>query len=164
MSRPVIALCTLLLAGCAQTSTIPLAANTVQITSRAAPACGAEGAERMAFRQAAVETINRGFDSFVILNGQYQGDTFVAGYTPVQAYSSGTAHVNSFGNSATVYGNTTTTYTGGQPITMTRHSQGLIVRMFKDGDPAAANALSARDSLGPEWSKIVREKNYTCLS
>lgn len=142
---------------------MPLAADTVQIVSRAAPICGAEGAERLAFRQAAAETIRRGFDRFAIINGQYQGDTFVAGYTPVVAQSHGTGFVHGYGNSAMVTGSSTTTYSGGAPITMTRHSQGLIVKMFKDGDPNGSNALGARETLGPDWQKVVSEDKITCL-
>ena len=40
----------------------------------------------------------------------------------------------------------------------------VIVKMFKEGDPAGAKALSARDLLGPNWQKIVNEKiKTTCL-
>jgi hypothetical protein len=35
---------------------MPLAQDTVQITTRAAPACGADGVQKVAFHQAAVET------------------------------------------------------------------------------------------------------------
>src|SRR5262245_40675109 len=67
--------------GCAGTSTMPLAQDTVQITARAAPICGAVGAEKLALKQAAVETIRRGYDRFVVLNAQaggtYRGNTAV---------------------------------------------------------------------------------------
>jgi len=33
------------------------------------------------------------------------------------------------------------------------HDQGLIVKMFKDGDPKGANAISARATLGPKWQE-----------
>ena len=40
----------------------------------------------------------------------------------------------------------------------------VIVKMFKEGDPAGANALSARDLLGPNWQEIVNKKIKTsCL-
>jgi hypothetical protein len=37
---------------------------------------------------------------------------------------------------------------GGDPIVA--HHEGMIVKMFRDNDPVAANALSARAMLGPK--------------
>ena len=145
------------LAGCARSATIPLSADTVQITTSAAPMCGVTGAQSVALRRAAIETINRGYDSFLILGGQYQNNVRVAGHTPVVASTTGTASV--YGNVA--YGQATTTYYGGQPIIAGSHDQGLIVKMFKEGDPAGANAISARQQLGPEWKKVVTETEAT---
>ena len=67
-------------------------------------------------------------------------------------------------NMATVSGHSTTTYSGGYPIIAGTHDQGLIVKMFKDGDPTGANAISARDQLGPKWQEAVDENSIgTCL-
>jgi hypothetical protein len=133
------------LGGCAGASTIPLAQDTVQITARAAPICGAVGAEKIAIRQAAVETIRRGYDRFIVLNAQ-AGGTY-AGSTPVivQNLGGGVAMAS-----------------GGAP--MIAPNQGLVVKMFKEGDPAAANALSARDSLGPDWQEQAKKNTINCLS
>ncbi|MCP4286250.1 MAG: hypothetical protein GY792_17685 [Gammaproteobacteria bacterium] len=147
------------LSACASTSTIPLAQDTVQITARAAPACGGAGAEKVALKQSAVETINRGYDRFVVVNAAANSSVRVVGHTPVHSTTTG---------SATIYGNTafgtanTTTY-GGTPIYGGAHNQGLIVKMFKSDDPASANALDARTILGPEWEKTVKETTLTCL-
>ena len=129
----------LVLGACAQSSTVPLAVDTMQITTRAAPACGGStGAQKLAMKRAAVETITRGYDKFVILGAQDRNDAKVLGYTPV--------------------------HTGGQPIIAGGHKQSLIVKMFKADDPAGANALPARVQLGPEWQKIVNEgESNTCL-
>jgi hypothetical protein len=35
--------------------------------------------------------------------------------------------------------------------------------MFKDGDLAGANALDARQQLGPDWQEAVNKKKWTCL-
>jgi hypothetical protein len=51
------------LTGCAKSSVIPLAADTVQITAATARACGQTGAQEVAVRRAAVETIQRGLTS-----------------------------------------------------------------------------------------------------
>jgi hypothetical protein len=93
------------LSACASSSVIPLAQDTFQITAAAAPVCGVTGAQRIAAQQAAVETIRRGYDRYIIVGGQYQNNVGVAGYTPVTAQTTGTATATGFGNSATAYGN-----------------------------------------------------------
>ncbi len=148
---------------CVSSSVIPLAQDTFQITAAAAPVCGVTGAQKIAAQQAAVETIRRGYDRYLIVGGQYQNNVGVAGYTPVTAQTTGTATATGFGNSATAYGQSTATYSGGQPIVAGSHDQGLIVKMFKEGDPAGANALDARGTLGPEWQKTVSSNTMTCL-
>lgn len=151
-----------LIAGCARAGVMPLAQDTIQITSSAAPACGRQGAQKVAFQRAAVETIRRGYDRFIIIGGQAETDIRVIGYTPTQAYSTGSATATGYGNRATAYGSSTTTVTGGQPIYGGSHNQGLVVKMFRDGDPAGANALPARETLGPDWQDAVSKNKWTC--
>ena len=91
MKIVILATCAVVLCGCAKSSTIPLSADTMRITTSAAPVCGATGAESIAFRRAAVETINRGYDKFIIIGGEAQNNVGVVGYTPVQAQTTGTA-------------------------------------------------------------------------
>ncbi|MGY3576808.1 hypothetical protein [Bradyrhizobium sp. USDA 4504] len=124
------------LGGCAGASTILLAQDTVQITARAAPICGSAGAEKIAVREAAAETIRRGYDRFIVMNAQ-AGASY-AGSTPVvvQNLGGGVAMAS-----------------GGTP--MFAPNQGLVIKMFKDGDPATANALPARETLGPDWQEQV---------
>ena len=38
-----------------------------------------------------------------------------------------------------------------------KHNQALVVKMFKDGDPRGANAISARGTLGRDWQEAVKE-------
>lgn len=157
-----IAICglgSLLLAGCASSSTIPLSQNMVQISVSAAPACGMRGAQQMALRQAAVETINRGYDAFIVANGQ--SSTTMVGTTPTYAHTTGSATVYGSPGYATAYGSANTVTYGGMP--MFSHGQGLTVRMFKEGEPGFENALSARQTLGPDWQEIASKKKYTCL-
>jgi hypothetical protein len=154
---------TIALFGCAGSSTMPVSQDTVVISSRAAPICGAEGAQKVAFRQAAVETIRRGYDRFLIVDGQYQNNVGVVGYTPVTAQTYGTATATAYGNTAVAQGSSTTYYSGGQPIIGGSHRQGLAVKMFKDGDAAGANAISARGELGPKWAEYVKSETITCF-
>ncbi|MGH6713108.1 MAG: hypothetical protein ACREEK_29655 [Bradyrhizobium sp.] len=132
------------LGGCAGTSTVPLAQDTVQITARAAAICGSVGAEKLALKQAAVETIRRGFDRFIVINAQ-AGGTYV-GNTPIVVQNMG-------GGMAMA--------SGGQPIIAP--NQGLVIKMFKDSDPQGSNALLARDTLGPDWQEQVKKDSITCL-
>ena len=117
----------------------------------------------MAFQRAAAETIRRGYDRFVILGGQAQTQSRVLGDTPTTAYTTGTATATRSGNTATAFGSSTTTVTGGQPILANAHGQDLIVKRFKQGDPAGANALDARQELGPAWQDAVHKNTWTCL-
>jgi hypothetical protein len=97
----------------------------------------------VAFKQAAAEVIRRGYDKFVILGGQQSAE--VAGYTPVMA--------NRLGNGVMV--------SGGDP--MIAHGQGLMVKMLREDDSAAASALSARQTLGPDWQQISQKASLTCF-
>jgi hypothetical protein len=159
----ILALLPLVVVGCARSAAMPLAKDTVEITSSAAPACGRAGAQKVAFQRAAVETIRRGYDRFVIVGGEAQTDIRVLGYTPTTAYTTGSATATGYGNTATAYGSSTTTVTGGMPIYGGSHNQGLVVKMFRDGDPAGANALEARQVLGPAWQDAVNKNTWTCL-
>lgn len=44
------------------------------------------------------------------------------------------------------------------------YSQGMVVRMVPEGSPEARNALSARETLGAEWQKIVAKRAPTTCS
>lgn len=144
------------LAGCVRTSVMPLAANTVEITASAAPVCGAIGAQKAAVRDAAIETIRQGFDSFVIAGSGMQNNVGVVGYTPMTAHSFGTTTAMGDSNFATAYGSSTTTYSGGSPIFFGHHNQEILVHMFRRTDAGSNNAISARRLLGPHWKNIVK--------
>ncbi|MGO4682371.1 hypothetical protein [Hyphomicrobium sp. 2TAF46] len=162
MRRIFFGLC-IALVGCAKASTIPLTKDTLQITSSAAPVCGMTGAQNVALHQAAVETIRHGYDNFLIVGSQYQNNVGVVGYTPVVANTTGSVTAMGYGNSATAFGNSTTTYSGGQPIIAGTHNQSFVVKMFKDGDPAGNDAISAKSTLGPKWQEAVAQDSHTCL-
>jgi hypothetical protein len=145
------------LTACVRSSVLPMSNDTIQISTRAAPVCHGEAAQRLALRRAAIETINRGFDRFVVLNAALSPE--FAGYLPgsatTNAYATGTA----YGNTASVYGTSTTTYS--PPTPMIAHTQSLVVKMFRETDPGASDAISARGILGPGWVKAVQEDSTT---
>lgn len=140
-ARFTIVVAALVLGGCVRTSVMPMAADTVQITARAAPICGGEGAERVAFERAAIETIRRGYDRFVLLNGLAQNNIKVGSH---------------------VYGNAYGVYSS--PWVYGTHDQALIVKMFRDKDPMAKNALSARATLGSAWQQRILDNRDTCTT
>ena len=150
-----------LLCACANSAVMPLSADTFQLTASAAPVCGRTGAQNVAVRRAAIETINRGFDKFMIMGADAQNNVRVVGHTPVQALTTGTATATGYGNMAAISGQSTTTYTGGYPIVAGTHDQGLVVKMFKEGDPAGAQAIAARGTLGPKWKDAIQESSAT---
>jgi hypothetical protein len=149
------ALFLMLLAGCARSSVMDLDSNTIQISTSAARRCGMQGAQEVAVKRAAIETITRGYDRYLILGGDYDNNVRVVGHTPIVANTYGSGSVYGYGNSATYGGQSSTYVTGGQPILGGSHDQTLILRMFRASDPAGANAVDARRVLGPEWQKIV---------
>lgn len=163
MKIGLLAIAAILLGACASSRVMPLGDNTFQISSSAAPVCGQAGAERVAFQRAAVETVNRGFDSFRILAGNYSNDVRVVGYTPVTARTTHSGSIYASGYGRATYGGTSNTYvSGGQPIVGGSHGQGLVVRMYREGEPGATGAISARGELGPDWQKIVKSNRLTC--
>jgi hypothetical protein len=53
------------------------------------------------------------------------------------------------------------TCSGGYPIVAGSHDHGLIVNMFRNGDPSGVNAVSGRGMLGPKWTEAVKENEAT---
>lgn len=133
MRRILLGLAAVCSTGCASVSTIPLSKDSFQITSNTIYGCGIDGAQRVAYKQAAAETIRRGYDSFLILDTDR--DSRVDG-------------------ASSFYGGASFSH---------QHSQGLKVKMFKEGDPTAGAAISARETLGPKWEEAIKpDTSYSC--
>ena len=148
----------LLLAGCASSSVTPVSKNEFILNTSAAPVCGQSGAAKVAAKMAAVETIRAGYDGFVIKGAQSSDNVRVVQTAPTGAYTTST--YNGVGN--TVYGSSNTTFTGGGPLVLGDHSRDLAVRMFRANERGFANAVNARDFLGPEWIELVKSGVSTC--
>ena len=130
------------LAGCAETSVMPLSAKRVQILVDSSD-CGAARAQDIAFRQAAAETIRRGFDRFMVVStdrASRTGTTFVSP-TVTRTFSG------------------TTTTSGGFFTTTTEHESVVVIHMFGSSEPEAEEALDAREALGPDWKAVVASKD-----
>ena len=168
MRSVILLLAAVALIGCARTSVMPLTADTVQITVEAAPVCGQTGAQKVALKTAAIETINRGYDRFVIAGGSYQDNVGVTRTTPPISNSTSTStstfNVYQYGFGTTVdtsipfrafqQQNILESYFQGQQ--MRQHQvQVLVVKMFHEDDESAENAVDARGVLGEDWRNIV---------
>ena len=114
--------CLAALSGCAQVNTMQLAKDRVQITASAAPICGIVGPQNLAAQQAAIETLRRGYDSYIIEGADHQWEPH-----------------------------------GGHIA----HSQDVVVKMFHQNEPGSAEAISAREVLGPKWQQIINQDNPT---
>lgn len=116
--------------------------------------CGATGSSKVAERQAAIETLKAGFDRYIIVGADSANN--------VRTMRTG----GTYNTTGTVYGNqinATTTYTPGPIIAAGRHDTAFSIKMFKDGDPGASRAISARSTLGPNWAnEIKRGAMTTC--
>lgn len=145
------------LAGCTSSSAVRTSQNTAIIQTSAEPMCGSTGAARVAAKQAAIETIKAGYDRYIITGAASDSSVGVT-QLPGQYHTSGTANV--YGNYGTF--NATSVYQPGPTIVTGSYDQSFAIRMFKDGEAGANQAVSAREALGPEWEKIVKDGVRMC--
>lgn len=144
--------------GCVSTDVTQLSRNQFVISTSAAPACGTSGARRVVNRMAAVETIRQGFDRFIVLDGRTESNVSSVYMPPTSAFTSGQA--TTYGN--TTYGSATTTYSGGGVMYVGSNDSSLNVVMLRATDPGYDNAIDARQALGPDWERLVKEGIRTC--
>ena len=127
-----------LLSGCASTSVMQTSANTAEITVDAAPVCGTTGAQKVAYEDAAIETLRAGFDRFII--GADAGASNLSGAV-TGADVTGSPYQSS-GISSTTF--------------LFHHHERLFIHMFRPGDAGYDDAVDARSVLGPRWEAKVR--------
>lgn len=136
----------LLLSGCAATSVTPLSKNQVLISTNAAPACGTEGAARVASQMAAVATLRNGYQRYVLQGAGLQNNTRVVSTGPTYATTIGS----------------TTYFGGGTSYVSGSNNAQFSVLMLNPGDSGYTNGLDAKTILGDEWEKKVRDGINTC--
>lgn len=144
------------LTSCAGASGVRMSEREILVQSSAAPICGGQGAMKVAQTQAAIETIRAGYDRYVI-TGAASANNVRSHVVPGSSNTYGTANV--YGNSATF--NSTTTYSP-TVVTTGRHEQSFAIRLFKEGEPGASGAISARSILGPKWAEKAKSGVITC--
>jgi hypothetical protein len=142
------------LSGCAGSEAVRTSSNTMIIRAEAAPFCRGTGALRVAQQSAAIETIKAGYDRYIITAGQAQNNVTVS-------QMPGSSNTTIVGGRGFYQG--TTTYQPGPMIAAGSHDQGLAIAMFREGEPGAQQAISARDTLGPNWQEKVKSGIHTCL-
>lgn len=147
----------LLLSGCANTETVRTSANTFVLYTSAAPVCGSMGSLKIAQKMAAVETIKAGYDRYVFIAGDMENN--VTSYTAPGTYHTN-GQLNVFGNSA--YYSSSSYYQPGPTYFSGGHDTYLHVKMFKKGDKGYSKAVSARETLGENWQKLVSEGVRSC--
>jgi hypothetical protein len=146
------------LAGCVSTSVTPISQNQFILNASAAPVCGNTGAAEVASRMAAVETLRRGYDRYVIQGAQSQSNVGIINRPPTGAFTTG--NFSGYGN--TVYGSSQTVFTGGGPMVVGTHDTGLAVLMLRPGEQGYNNALDARTVLGTDWQELVEKGIRIC--
>lgn len=144
----------LVLGACARGEAVRTSANTMIIQTGAAPVCGGAGALKVSQQLAAIETIKAGYDRYIITSGQAQNNVTVSqmpgSYNTTATYGGGMYQGR-------------TTYQPGPTIVAGSHDQVISVVMFREGEPGAQQAISAREILGPEWPEKVKSGVRTCL-
>jgi hypothetical protein len=156
------------LVGCARSSSMLLDSRTASITTTAAPICGSDGAQQVAMKNAAIATLRNGFDRYVIRDGMAKSDVRVIGHTPTYGSSYTNGHISVTPGRNTWTGNysssTTTQVYGAYPIIAGGHKQSLVVTMFRKGESGYEYGVDARTVLGPDWQKVVTKgKMLTCF-
>lgn len=125
--RSLIAVTSLLIVvGCVETSVQPLTQSSFKISTEAEDMCGAKGTRQITFREAAIEVIKRGADRFIVVGDQSRSAITGGMFTTYGGFDS--------------YGTNT---------------QDMVIQIVTKGDPRFGDALSARQTLGPDWQAIV---------
>ena len=145
------------LAGCTNSSAIRTSQNTAIIQTSAEPMCGSVGAARVAQKQAAIETIKAGYDRYIITGAASDNSV---GVTQLPGHYNTYGTANMYGNRGTF--SATSIYQPGPTIVTGSYDQSFAIRMFKDGEPGSNQAVSARETLGQEWEKIVKDGVRMC--
>lgn len=144
----------LALSACVNSSVTPISANQIIINTSAAPICSGAGAQSVAVKMAAVETLRRGYERFVIVGMDSANNVGVMRSAPTYANSTYRAYGN------TLYGNTT--YGGGNTIVYGSHDAALGVVLLKQGDRGFSEGVDAKSTLGEKWEDLVKNGVKTC--
>jgi hypothetical protein len=145
------------LGGCASSSVLDMNSNTIQISTSAAPVCGQSGTQNVAVKRAAIETLARGYDAYVIEGSGYANNIQLHQTGPTYATTTTRGTLTPGYGNIGYSGQSTTTFGGNQVFLTGRHQQNIQVHMFRSGEPGVEQAIDARKILGPDWKAIVEK-------
>ena len=148
----------LIVAGCAETTVTPISRNQIMISTSAEAECGTSGAMKVATKMAAIETLRRGYERYIIAGADAQSNVSAVSLAPTYATTSSTYDV--YGDS--IYGNSYTDFGGGGLMMVGTNDAGLHVVMFKRGERGFNDAVDAKAQLGSDWQKLVKDGVNTC--
>lgn len=148
-----------LLSGCvASTQALRTSGNTMLVQTSASPNCSLEQTTRVAHMMAAVETIRAGYDRFIIMDSQIQNNVTEETLPGTYRHSG-----SIFGSGSTASYSGTSYYTPGATVEHGSNDASFHIRMMRENDADAQNALSAREVLGPDWQAWVADGVNTCV-
>lgn len=153
MRKVCFVLAAVLLSACASTEAVRLSQNEALIKASVDPECGSRQATGVAAKAAAIETLRAGYDRYIVVGAQ-SADNVQYVQQPGTYQTTNTVNRNAWGGNTV---RSTTTYRPGPTVAHGSYDQDLRIQMFRDGDPAGQNAVSAREVLGPDWQKAVAE-------
>jgi hypothetical protein len=134
--------------GCATSRVEQVTANEFAMSTLASPICDTAGQKKAQLKGVAVQTLESGFDRFRVFAEDDSGTAL--------------ASEIDFSGALSLAGKDTSGLT---PIPVHVANLKLRVKMFRDGEPGAAGAISAREVLGPGWkNELNKEKSWTCTS
>lgn len=146
------------LTACAESTTIDIAQNQFILQTSAEAGCGRIATTKVAMKMAAIETLRRSYDRFVILGASSANNTSTVVTGPTYANTYGTANI--YGNTA--YGNSTTYYGGHSVLLTGTHDTDLNIRMLKPNERGYASAIDAKKVLGENWKELATKGINTC--
>ncbi|GAB4386926.1 MAG: hypothetical protein Kow0045_16240 [Albidovulum sp.] len=107
---------------------------------------------------AAVETLRRGYQRYVIAGANVEKNVSVIHTGPT--YANTYSNASFYGNSASM---SSTTHFGGQrTIFAGSNDADLAVVMFNPEDAGFSDAIDAKSELGSEWETLVKDGIKTC--
>lgn len=130
------------LTACADTTVTPVSKNQIMLSTSGDPDCGMAGAQRVASKMAAIETLRRGYSRYVISAADSASSVgavvMPTTYSPVM------------------------TYPGGIPLFYGTNDVQLHVTMFKEGDRGYEQGVDAKSVLGTDWQELVEKGVRSC--
>jgi len=145
MRRLLIGMACLGLVACQSVEVAQYSADTAMITVRGNAYVSAQAVQVNAMRQAAMKTIQGGFDCFVVTGAEDEGRSGQL-TLPGNAYTTTTGNAYAVGNMAYGQAQSTTTYTPPQTFAYYKPGIGMQIQMFHE-PPASGRCFEASEVL-----------------